>query len=256
VLLNGTSGLGDVWIYAFARNGLEPLTFTATSAAPIWSSDGRTVYYTAFSLGPEVETTVMRKPADGSREAEALTKIAGRAYVAWVDPLEQSAIIHVADRADRGDIVRVPFDSASPPQLLVDSPANEFGAAVSPGGQWLAYQSDSTGRFEIYVQELLTASTRRQVTTAGGEEPRWSRDGSELFYRVANRLMAIRVERGPVFRAGGPRPLFDGIYNSGIESGRSYDVDPAGGRFLLVRPADAEATPLSVRVVLNWTSER
>jgi hypothetical protein len=94
------------------------------------------------------------------------------------------------------------------------------------------------------------------VTSEGGEEPRWSSDGRQLFYRTSNRLMAVPLESGNTFRYGKPRPLFDGIYNSGIESGRSYDVDPAGGRFLLVRPADAEATPLSVRVVLNWTSER
>jgi Tol biopolymer transport system component len=251
VLLSGTSGSGDVWIYEFAKESLDRLTFTATNAAPTWSSDGRSVYYTSFDPnGPR--TTVMRRLADGSREAETLATIAGRSYLAWVDPLEQIAIVDSADLFDRGNIFRISLNSATPPEPLVASPANEFVSAVSPGGQWLAYQSDDSGRAEIYVRELAGTATRRQVTTAGGEEPQWSRDGSELFYRTANRLMAIPIERGPMFRAGNPRPLFDGIHTFGIESGRSYSVDSANPRFLLVRPADAGVSVSVVRVVLNW----
>ena len=74
------------------------------------------------------------------------------------------------------------------------------------------------------------------MTTEGGQEPRWSGDGRQLFYRSSNRLMAVPLEGGTTFRYGKPRPLFDGIYNSGIESGRSYDVDPKGGRFISCVP--------------------
>jgi hypothetical protein len=93
---------------------------------------------------------------------------------------------------------------------------------------------------------------RWQVTAAGGEEPHWSADGRELYYRTANRLMVVPITRGQTFRSGNPRPLFDGIYNSGIESGRSYDVDPKTGRFLLVRPVRDVRGSGTVRIVLNW----
>ena len=90
------------------------------------------------------------------------------------------------------------------------------------------------------------------MTFQGGEEPHWSQDGLQLFYRSANRLMAAPLEPGKTFRSGQPRGLFDGAYNSGIESGRSYDVNPVSGRFLLVKPADEGSSTRTVRMVLNW----
>jgi eukaryotic-like serine/threonine-protein kinase len=104
----------------------------------------------------------------------------------------------------------------------------------------------------VHVLDLAGSGARWQVTSEGGEEPRWSSDGRQLFYRTSNRLMAVPLEGGNTFRYGKPRPLFDGIYNSGIESGRSYDVDSKNRRFLLVHPADTGRPPRAVRVTLNW----
>ena len=113
-----------------------------------------------------------------------------------------------------------------------------YSGSVSPTGRWLAYQSDETDRFEVHVRDLTTAGAHWQVTTSGGEEPRWSADGREMFYRIANRLIGVPLGEGAAFRAGKARPLFDALYNLGIESGRSYDVDPKTGRFLIVVPAE------------------
>ena len=195
----------------------------------------------------------MKKPADGSRDASAVGTIKARAYVAWVDPKETAAIFDAIEPgADRGDIIRISFGPPSAAQALVRTAKNEFCAAVSPNGQWLAYQSDETGRHEVHVLDLGGSGARWQVTTEGGAEPHWSADGRQLFYRSSNRLMAVPLESGNTFRYGKPRPLFDGIYNSGIESGRSYDVDPKNKRFLLVRPADTGPPPRAVRMTLNW----
>jgi Tol biopolymer transport system component len=255
VLLNGTSLNGDVWVLEFASGTFRRLTFTSTNVAPIWSADGQTVYFTSFNPARN-SSTLMKKPADGSREAVAVATVDGRGYVAWVDANETSAILDVTDPAiDRGDIVRLSFVSPQPMRKLIETATNEFGSAVSPNGQWLAYESDETGRPEVHVFDLSGTRARWQVTTEGGNEPHWSSDGRQLFYRSSNRLMAVPLEPGKTFRYGKPRPLFDGIYNSGIESGRSYDVDPKTGRFLLVRPADDGPSPRSVRVVLNWPVE-
>ncbi|HEX2455648.1 MAG TPA: protein kinase [Vicinamibacterales bacterium] len=254
-LLGGTSGNGDVWIYEFAAGTFNRLTFTGTNAAPTWSPDGLTVYYSSFDAA-RTESTLMKKPADGSRDAVAVAKTPGRSYIAWVDPKETSAIVDVVNPAsDRGDILRVTFGTSAPPERLVGTPSNEYAGAVSPGGNWLAYESDDTGRPEIYVRELEGSGVRWQVTSEGGEEPHWSSDGRQLFYRSANRLMAVPLEPGRTFRHGPPRGLFDGIYNTGIESGRSYDVNPVTGRFLLVRPADSGPSSRAVRMVLNWALE-
>ncbi len=252
VLLNGTSGNGDVWIYEFATNKYNRLTFSGDTAAPTWSADGKTVYYTSLDRSG-TKSTIQKKLADGSRESESLGSIGGRAYLAWVDASERTAVVDSVNPAsDRGDILRVAFGSSGDTRKLVATPANEYAAAVSPGGRWLAYESDDTGVPEVYVRDLAGSGARWQVTVAGGEEPHWGRDGRELFYRTANRLMTIPIEQGDTFRAGNPRPLFDGIYYTGIESGRSYDVDPKSDRFLLVRPVEARESSSHVRVVLNW----
>jgi eukaryotic-like serine/threonine-protein kinase len=252
VMLGGTSLNGDVWVLEFASGTFRRFTFTSSNTAPIWSADGRTVYFTSFDPASFV-STLMKKPADGSRDASAVGTIKARGYVAWVDPKETAAIFDAVEPgSDRGDIIRVSFGPPSAAQALVRTPKNEFCSSLSPNGQWLAYQSDETGRHEIHVLDLGGSGARWQVTTEGGAEPHWSPDGRQVFYRTSNRLMAVPLESGNTFRYGKPRPLFDGIYNSGIESGRTYDVDPKNKRFLLVRPADTGPSPRAVRMTLNW----
>ena len=254
-LLGSTTGRGDVWIYEFARGTFNRLTFTGTNAAPVWSPDGASVYYSSFNAVGS-ETTLLKKPADGSREAVVLAKVSSRAYITWVDPTETAVVVDaVTSSSDRGDILRVILGATTRQERLVATPANEYAGAVSAERQWLAYQSDETGRPEIYVRDLGGSGARWQVTFQGGEEPHWSRDGLQLFYRSANRLMAVPLEPGTRFRFGQPRSLFDGVYNSGIESGRSYDVNPVSGRFLLVKPADEGSSTRTVRMVLNWALE-
>ena len=254
-LLEGNSGNGDVWIYDFADGTFNRLSFTGSNAAPAWSGDGLSVYYSSFDA-VNTESTIVRKPADGSRDATVVARIAGRAYIAWVDPTDTFAIVDAVNpKSDRGDILRVTFGASTPLEKLVATPFNEYGGSVSPRGNWLAYQSDETGRPEIHVRDLGGSGARWQVTFEGGEEPHWSSDGLRLFYRSANRVLAVALEPGPAFRYGRARGLFDGVYNAGIESGRSYDVSPASARFLLVRPADAGPTPQAVRIVLNWPAD-
>jgi Tol biopolymer transport system component len=248
-LLGGTSGSGDVWIYEFARGTFSRLTFTGTNAAPTWSPDGRSVYFSSFDGSG---ATLLKKPADGSRDAVPVARIEGRAYITGIDPHETGAIIDAVSTTDRGDIVRISFASEAAPERLIATSFNEYAGAVSGDGRWLAYQSDATGRAEVYVLDLGGSGARWQVTFEGGEEPHWSRDRRQLFYRSANRLMAVPIEPGTTFRHGQPRGLFDGVYTTGIESGRSYDVNPANGRFLLTKPAGDSQSLRTVRMVLNW----
>ena len=93
------------------------------------------------------------------------------------------------------------------------------------------------------------------MSNAGGEEPHWSKDGRELYYRTANRMMVASVDAEPAFRSGTPRPLFDGVYNWRSDSLRSYDVDPITGRFLMIRPVDEGQATTSIRFTLNWFDE-
>jgi serine/threonine-protein kinase len=123
-------------------------------------------------------------------------------------------------------------------QALVEGPGSDIYPAVSPDGRWLAYTSDESGRWEIYLRPFPDAGTaKRQVSTTGGFESRWSHDGRELFYMDnSGRLVAVPVGPGPVPILGAPKPLFPiepYLRNGGL---LSYDVAPDGKRFLMARP--------------------
>ena len=118
----------------------------------------------------------------------------------------------------------------------------------------MAYQSDASGRLEIYVQPFPGPGPRRPISTDGGADTRWSRDGHELFYTNGDKLMAVTVATGPTFSAGAPRVLFEGRYR--LSSGSvAYDVSPDGRRFLRVQRVQPERPANRIDVVLNWLTE-
>ena len=140
-------------------------------------------------------------------------------------------------------------DSAAAP--LVATPAFETQGFVSPNGRWLAYSSDVSGAREIYVRPFPGPGDAVAVSTTGGVEPRWARDGSELYFRNGQDIMAVPVRTGSVFSAAGrPERLFAGGYD--FQQDDNWDVGP-DGRFLAVK-ADPNAGTQFL-VVLNWFDE-
>ena len=231
------------------------LTFTARNAAPVWSPDGKSIFYMSFDP-TGASSTMYRKPADGSREAEIVATPGGRSYVAWLSRDETHAILDfVNPGAGMADVVRMDVRRDARAAPVVADAADTYGASVSPDGRWLAYHSNASGRYEIYVRDLTGTGGQWQVSNAGGEEPHWSKDGRELYYRAVNRMMVATIETQPAFRSSTPRALFDGVYNWRSDSLRSYDVDPVTGRFLMIRPVDEGQSPSSIRITLNWLDE-
>ena len=253
-LLNGPSDIADIWIYDIIRHTNTRLTFTGNNAAPTWSADGKDIVYTSFDATGRT-STVYRKPADGSREADVVATPGARSYVAWLSKDGSDAVLDfVNPSAGMADVVKMSLQANARPSPLVADRADTYGSSVSPDGRWVAYHSDETGRPEIYVRDMA-GSGRWQVSTTGGEEPHWSTDGRELYYRIGNRMMVAPVESGGTFRSGTPRLLFEGVYNLRSDSLRSYDVDPVSGRFLMIRPLDEGQPPPSIRVTINWFDE-
>jgi len=137
---------------------------------------------------------------------------------------------------------------------IIATEFDEHSPMFSPDGHWLAYVSGRSGREEVCVQAYPGSGPWHQVSTDGGREPVWSRDGRELFYRSGDRMMVVDVAAGPELSIGLPRVLFEGHYLMGFGGGNMYDVTPDGQRFLMVRqPPDA--APTEIRVVLNWAEE-
>lgn len=153
-------------------------------------------------------------------------------------------------------LLHVEADSLRPAPL-VTTPFQDRAPVFSPDGRWIAYVSNKSGRDEIYVLPYPGPGPERTASTAGGREPVWSRDGTELFYRTEDQLMVVDVELGDRFHASQPRPLFRDVYERDA-AGRcgvpNYDVTPDGERFLMVR-RDETTQGAAVVVVLNWTEE-
>ncbi len=140
--------------------------------------------------------------------------------------------------------------------MLLETPFDEHTGMLSPDDRWLAYVSNESGREEIYVRPFPGPGGRVQVSTEGGSEPMWSRDGRELFYRNGDKMMAVAIPTGPDLTPEKPNLLFQGSYVTGLAAGfpaTNYDVVP-GGRFVMIR-SDESSGPTQISVVLNWFEE-
>ena len=138
------------------------------------------------------------------------------------------------------------------PRPLIVTPASELGGRLSPDERWLAYESDESGRFEIYVRPFPNVTAGKwMISTSGGQRAVWGPDTKELFYHVGSSMMGVAVEtRGPSFKAGSPAPLFSGPFDM-TYTGYALAKD---GRFILVE-IDPHARPTQLHAVLNWSED-
>ena len=243
----------DIWVWNLARENLTRLTFTpGQDLYPVWSPDGQRIVY---SSQQELEApNLFWRAADGTGLAERLLE----------GPNEQSPTSFSPDGStlvftERGNgSINVVFTTgernASP--LVMAQNVTMHNADVSPDGRWVAYQSNESGRDEVYVRPYPDSESGKWiVSSGGGTRPLWSRDGRELFYFVEpGRVMAVQIEPAETFTYGNLTTVVDGNYVTGI--GRTYDVAPDGQQFLMVKPAtDDEGTGARLVIVQNWFEE-
>jgi Tol biopolymer transport system component len=135
---------------------------------------------------------------------------------------------------------------------LLQPPFLQIEPTFSPDGRWLAFASNETGRFEIYVQSFPSLGGKWEISTEGGMGPAWARNQRELFYRNGGKMMMVEVTTQPIFHADEPRILFEGHYVNDKARQRNYDVTPDGQRFVMVKPSEQELAATQINVVLNW----
>jgi serine/threonine-protein kinase len=246
----------DVWVFDVTRRTLTRLTFEG-GAQPIWSPDGQ---YITYRKTRGKAQSLFWKRADGTGVEEQLTTGLRDGTSSWSPDGQVLGFydtLDVSGGTDR-DIWILPRTGDRKPKPFLQTPFNEAALMFSPDGRWVAYVSDESGRNEVYVLPFPGPGGKWQISTDGGGDPVWSRNGRELFYLNGTQMMAVDVETSPTFRAGTPRRLFDGGFVTGVGRVPVYDVTPDGQRFLMVGEqaiGAGEAAPVSIVVVENWLEE-
>ncbi len=244
----------DIWI--LDRSSGAASQFTSDPAAdwgPVWSPDGRSIVFSSNRRRDNLE--LYRKNATGDGPDELLLAANGTNPVAqsW-SPDGKHLLYSAFDPKTHMDLWLLPMSGDHTPMPLLRSEFSEEQGQISPNGRWFAYTSNEFGRSEVYVQSFPEPGAKWQISMNGGGDPRWRRDGKELFYIAADRrLMAVAVKTGATFEQAPAVLLFDtGVPPQWYFARNLYDVS-RDGQFLFMTPVeDDRSSPFTV--VLNWAA--
>jgi len=232
----------DIWLLEFGNGVMSRVTFKG-ARSPVWSPDGRQLIFTIYQNG---QFGLYRRVI-ATGEEELLCALAEDIFAK--DWSKDGAYVTLVLGMGLG---RLELTGERKPEMLMKTDYDKDQPRLSPDGQWIAYNSTETGRWEIYVAAFPSFSLKRQVSNAGGGQPRWRGDSKELFYlSLDGKLMAVEIKAGSTIETGLPRLLFQTrIRTSGLFD--QYQASHDGQRFLLAEPVD-EATD-AITVVANWTA--
>jgi len=266
-------------MFDVARGAFQLLTSPAWGSSTVrrapergfvaWHPDGERVTFTG------VDGDLYWIRADGSGQAERLTtsdagaQFQRRLQVPTSWSPDGRTLVFTQRLGSSGSVNRdvwaLPLGGSAPvARAFLATAADEPSAELSPDGRYLAYESNQSGRAEVYVQPFPGSGRRELISTDGGGQPAWARNGRELFYRAPGpgstmRMMVVDVSLGGAFTAGQPRVLWQAPRTRypGGTGGRAYDVAPDGRRFLMNQQRDSPAQLPVTHVVLvqNWPEE-
>jgi len=247
-------GIADqVWLYDLSRDALSRFTLEGDqNGAPVWTPDSKRIVFLSTKEGPQ---NIFWQLADGSGGLERLTTSEHRqGPTSWSPDGQLLAFVEVnPNKRFEIWVLRMGDRKAQP---FVQTRFNEGAPRFSPDGRWLAYNSDESGRYEVYVQPYPGPGGKWQISTEGGTEPVWNPNGRELFYRSGDKLMAVDIANQAGFAAGRPRKLFEGRYgDSPNPVTANYDVSLDGQRFLMTKESEQSSSVTQINVVLNWFEE-
>jgi Tol biopolymer transport system component len=246
------TGQADIWIYDFARRFSTRFTFeTADNVFPIWSGDDSRIVFESNRKGSD---DLYQKVSSGGNDEEFLAQESRLLVPTDFSSDGRFVAYNLIDaRTKRGWDLGIYSVADKKTSLFLSTSANEANGRFSPDARWLAYASDESGRYEVYVQPFPGRGGRSQISTAGGGQPVWNRNGKEIFYASAdNKLMAVDVKTDSGFEASAPKALFDVRLKNA--TGWRYDISPDGQRFL-ANQVIGEVKPNPITLMLNWAAE-
>ncbi|HXJ44774.1 MAG TPA: protein kinase, partial [Bryobacteraceae bacterium] len=253
--VDAATGNADIWLMDLASGSTSRFTFDpAVEFMPVWSPDGSQIVFTSFREGG---ANLYQKASTGAGQEEALY----RSPLAKI-PTDWSRdgrylLCETVDPKTRFDLWVLSISGDHKWEAFLQTPFNESRASFAPNGRWIVYESDESGRKEIYVQSFPSTGAKWEVSTSGGSQPHWRSDGKELFYLGADRKMtAVEVStEAATFSSATPRALFETRISKGEDHpGDQYAVTSDGRRFL-VNSVAQEGAHTPITVVLNWTAD-
>lgn len=248
----GNYGKRDIWVYETKRGTASRLTFNpADDFDPAWTADGSRILYSSDRSG---QIDIYQKDANGLGNTQPVFQSKDQAKA--LDDLSADGRYAIYDNSGSSsskELWVLPLVGERKPFVFVQGDFGAFSARFSPNGRYVAYSSNETGRLEVYVQTFPQQTGKWEISTSGGAEPMWRRDGKELFYLAPDdKLMAVAVSAvSGAFQAGIPKDLFQAQLMPISYWRNIYDASPDGQRFLMLVPAN-EAKPAPITVVVNW----
>jgi serine/threonine-protein kinase len=240
-------GSGGIWVYDLRRGTLTRLTSEGFNNLPVWTPDGRRVAFGRLNSG------IHWVPSDGSGNPEMVVKSPGLTFpVSWTPDGKVLLYQHLSPKAEMWMVTAPGTGGLGRPQRLFgESSFNQGSPRISPDGRWVAFQSDESGMYQVYLRPFPGPGGLTPVSVDGGGNPMWSGDGRELFFLGRNKpeMMAVDVETSPTLRLSTPRVLFSRV------DAYSADVAPDGKRFLVSLPARSgvnATTSVTLNMVENW----
>ena len=261
VAVNAQDQENDIWIWDLGRASLTRATFDpAFDGYPVWTPDGRRLLFGSARAG---QVNLYVQAADGTGSATRLTESTDQQAPLGITADGTRVVFQELTPTRQRDLMLLTLTPTPRVEPLLETRFEERGGIVSPDGRWLAYESNTAGRFEIYVRPFPDVSGGQWlVSNAGGVQPLWARSGRELFYVAPDgALLTVPVvARGATWSAGAPTKLFEGHYFTGgsLFTTRQYDVSPDGQRFLMIKEGggtDQTAAPAQVIVVQHWDED-
>jgi Tol biopolymer transport system component len=247
-------GTRDIWLIDLARGTPSRFIFSpANNWLPVWSPEGRRIAFTSDQDGPG---NLYQKPTSGAADDEQIVKTSERKWPSdWSSDGRFIAYASASPKT-RLDLWVLPMEGERKPVPYLQTPFNEDHARFSPDGRFIAYSSDESGRYEVYVQTFPRSGSKWQISTGGGAQPRWRRDGRELFYISPERkVIAVDIKAdASTFEVGTPKALFQTRLPGYPNPRNYYDVSADGQRFLM-NNLSGEATLTPISVVINWMAE-